>query len=397
MPIGTYGSYTPSGAVRSYVVAVGSSPSHGPENTQYLVDSIEKLFASTPTRVVTATTDTFVLPDAGRLVKFNSAVAVAATVPPQSSVAFQYGLATAGILQVYNANTGVVTLTPGAGVTLNGTSLTLGQGDSAVLMQDSAVANTWTVMKGGGIPKASVSGVTGSPTTTTPSGKTCYQWNATGSMTIGSAGLVDVLLVGGGGGGYTGGGGGGQVLYLTNLYLPAGVYATTVGAGGAANGFPGGISSIGSYMAVGGAAGGPNGLSMSGANGGGGASSNPLTTAGGLSVVGGFAGGAAYPATNSHGGGGGAGAVGVSAASSVGGNGGAGVSNSITGSAVTYAGGGGGGTAGGTAGTGGTGGGGAGSTATGTAATANTGGGGGGGHSIGGAAGGSGVVIVLVG
>ena len=101
------------------------------------------------------------------------------------------------------------------------------------------------------------------------------------------------------------------------------------------------------------------------------------------------------------GGGGGAGAVGVNAGSNVGGAGGAGVSNSITGSAVVYAGGGGGhGMNGNAAGAGGNGGGGAGSagpsSARGTAGSANTGGGGGGASlcNSGGGAGGSGIVVV---
>lgn len=44
MPIGTYSDYTPSGSSRSYKIPTGSSPSHGPENAQYLADSIDLLF-----------------------------------------------------------------------------------------------------------------------------------------------------------------------------------------------------------------------------------------------------------------------------------------------------------------------------------------------------------------
>jgi hypothetical protein len=98
-------------------------------------------------------------------------------------------------------------------------------------------------------------------------------------------------------------------------------------------------------------------------------------------------------------GGGGSGAVGGNGGATTGGNGGAGTASSITGSSVTYAGGGGGGVyTTGTAGTGGSGGGGNGGAPNGNngiAGTANTGGGGGGASGGGcGGAGGSGVVII---
>ena len=77
-------------------------------------------------------------------------------------------------------------------------------------------------------------------------------------------------------------------------------------------------------------------------------------------------------------------------------NGGTGVAVSISGSSVTYAGGGGGNVLNGTAGSGGPGGGGAGGATTGNAGTVNTGGGGGaqGNTGSGGGAGGSGIVIL---
>lgn len=131
----------------------------------------------------------------------------------------------------------------------------------------------------------------------------------------------------------------------------------------------------------------------------------PTGTSGGAGTSGqGNSGGSgnANPNNNSTGaGGGGAGTAGSTPSNNlVGGNGGAGLSSSITGNAVTRAGGGGGagGTTGGTGGSGGGGNGGVGSSA-GSAGGVNTGGGGGGGWAYSGgvaSAGGSGVVILKI-
>ena len=83
----------------------------------------------------------------------------------------------------------------------------------------------------GGISKATVTGTTGSPTvdSSTRAGKTIYKFTGSGSITIGTSGVCEVLLVGGGGAGNsTGGGGAGGVLYLTNAYLdPTGTLTGT--------------------------------------------------------------------------------------------------------------------------------------------------------------------------
>jgi hypothetical protein len=292
--------------------------------------------------------------------------------------------------------------------------------------------------------------------------------------------VVDYLVVGAGAGGgagspnWTQGGGGGAGGYRTFVSnpttspknAPAGITVTatsfpiTVGGGGAGGtppcaaggGSAGNVSTFSTVTSAGGGGGGayslPNcqGASAGASGGGGGNACTPPGTAGGagntppVSPPQGNAGGAANRAfagpsssTNMAGGGGGANAVGADGTGSgpvtptaKGGNGGAGEPNYITGSNVTYAGGGGGGGAGvcssgnpgyGGGGLGGAGGGGNGVTAgrtlncipwsptsTGEAGTANTGGGGGGGGAvgdsvtpefgIGGGTGGSGVVII---
>ena len=234
---------------------------------------------------------------------------------------------------------------------------------------------------------------------------------------------ADFLVIGGGGGGgnsdRSGGGGaggyrtsagtsGGGASAESSLSLTSGSsYAVTVGAGGAASTNGSDSSIIGPSIDVtslGGGKGGEAGGSApsSGGSGGGGGAGSTGSGSGSSGTSGqGYAGGDGASSSGgnnvSGGGGGGAGAVGVDTASgdADGGAGGAGVSSSITGSAVTRAGGGGGGAWTNNGGAGGSGGGGAGgkSGVAGTAGTANTGGGGGGGGTAPGA-GGSGIVII---
>jgi len=207
---------------------------------------------------------------------------------------------------------------------------------------------------------------------------------------------VDILVVGGGGsgGGLGGGGGAGGHLYVTNVPVsPGGTIPVSVGVGGfGVNSFPphwnmrkGSPSRFGGYEAYGGGGGanhpsnynnftsypsnhplwGYGGAGSPGASGGG--ASHALPGQYGMGIFGqGYPGGdAPNPAPHSQGGGGGAGAAGTPAPrgspnpASYGGPGGAGVANSITGTSVVRAGGGGGGSHGGAGGgDGGTGGGG---------------------------------------
>ena len=191
-------------------------------------------------------------------------------------------------------------------------------------------------------------------------------------------------------------------------------FTVIIGAGGASpnvnsRGDSGSNSSFGPIVSVGGGGGGGGAVGTSsqsdggsGGSGGGGLHSRP----GGSGTSGqGFAGGSTTTNGGPNwggGGGGGAGAVGGNGNPTTGGNGGNGVTSSITGTAVTRAGGGGGSVeGGGTIGSGGLGGGGAGgmnSSIRGVSGTANTGSGGGGGTFVGGSLpggnGGSGIVIV---
>jgi hypothetical protein len=267
-----------------------------------------------------------------------------------------------------------------------------------------SIANTNNLFKGNWIT------VTGSSNTTQLPNGTYYvpastganfqlsnYWN-TQNVTPTSI-LVNTLIVAGGGGGasngssFGGGGGGGGVIANSAIAVSNGSYPIVVGAGGGAT-TNGSNSSFNSLVATGGGAGGGAVGATGGSGGGGGDSSS-----GGVASQGSNGGGGSSGSGGGGGGGGGFTGIGGTAVSSGGGGGGAGFTSTISGSSVSYAGGGGGSADANLAGAG-TGGGGAGarlSTSTNaTAGTANTGGGGGGGVTTKvGAAGGSGVVIIV--
>jgi hypothetical protein len=251
------------------------------------------------------------------------------------------------------------------------------------------------------------------------------------STALPSSFSVDYLVVAGGGGTdlFSGGGGagglrtsfsgstngGGSNLESTLTLSTNVAYNITVGSGGSGLGYvsPGGTAtgsdSVFHNITSNGGGGGSyqTGPTGGGSGGGAGCGSNPGSYTGGTRsttpTIQGYNGGDSGPRNGSGypcGGGGGAGAAGQDYVSGTqAGNGGVGLSNSITGSAVFYAGGGGGAVINNyTAGTGGNGGGGNGGngTTTGTNGADNTGGGGGGAPNTPttGNNGGSGVVIL---
>jgi hypothetical protein len=239
-------------------------------------------------------------------------------------------------------------------------------------------------------PQATVTSTTGSPTidTTTRAGKTIYIFNGSGSITVGTAGTAEVLIIAGGGGGgpsQGGAGGAGGYIYNASILLNAGTQTITVGAGSSNNGrmgILGNPSSIGvppiGYTAIGGGGGGygsgddATGNGMTGGSGGGGGFAGSRPGAGGQ-LSQGNSGSAGNGSQGGSGGGAGGNASGTT--------GGVGLASTITGTSVTRGGGGGYSTA--------SGGGGGGFA---VAGTANTGGGGGFQGT-----GGSGVVIIVTG
>jgi hypothetical protein len=190
------------------------------------------------------------------------------------------------------------------------------------------------LVSAGGVPKATVTGTTGSPNidSSTRAGKTIYRFTGSGSITIGTGGTAELLLIGGGGAGGLGGngppggGGAGGYVYDASGFLPSGTLTVTVGAGGAVHtraiqrtGFS---SRIGSYFAFGGGHGGmaTNDTAMGGTvggSGGGGSWNGSIKTEGAEGVPGqGFAGW-----TNSANGSGGGGGSSAAATSTSGGAG----------------------------------------------------------------------------
>jgi hypothetical protein len=306
---------------------------------------------------------TLVLGDAGKQIYSANTGAQTITIPTNASVAFPIG----SVITIVNEGTTDIFLAV-SGVTVkpNTSSSTL----SNPVVQ---VGNSVQLLKTG-----------------------TDAWKATFGVIIQRTVSATYLVIAGGGGAkglYEGGAGAGGYLTSTAA-IPYGTSTITVGAGGAAS-TNGANSSIGSsVIAIGGGTSGATG----GSGGGGDASANPV----GAGTAGqGFAGGIGNnfygPGVGAQvyesGSGGGAGGVGGPGSSY--GPGGPGLSSSITGTAVTRGGGGGGHQTygfGGNGSAGGTGGGGAGSRLGGTAGTANTGGGGGSTS----AAGGSGVVIIRV-
>ncbi len=266
----------------------------------------------------------------------------------------------------------------------------------------------------GGSP---IQGIGTGGTISTWDGYTIHTFTSNGTLTLPTAtDSIEFLIVGGGGGGggggtagnegHGGGGGGGLLTSddIGTISLSAGSYSIVIGSGGSQSS-KGGNSSAFGYTAEGGGFGGFTSSAAGSGGSGGGGRGYSGTQSGGAGNAGpprqGYAGGTGNWVSGQimgGGGGGGAGNTGGAGTSSVGGAGGVGRSISITGSAIFYAGGGG-GARDSSAGTGGNGGGGNGATGTtgsGGAGTANRGGGGGGAGRSGGSggAGGSGIVIV---
>lgn len=287
------------------------------------------------------TTYTFTLANARQLVTATSASAKTFTIPPQVSVVWLDNT----VIRVVNYGAGALTIAGGAGVTVTNAATTLAQYESAALIR--TASNAWTLVPfGGGVPKATVASTTGSPTIDSVSraGKTIYKFTGTGSITFAAAGVVEVLVCAAGGGGGNGAyslnaaGGGGAVVRTDNCFVTAAAHTVTVGAGGAQGvnnaGGVGGVSSIvaAGVLAVvaagGGAGSGGNGTfgferRMGGCGGG-----NRTSQGNGTEIAGmGF---------DSISGGSGAGGGGGAGASNSSGTGGAGITSSITGSSVEY-------------------------------------------------------------
>ena len=100
---------------------------------------------ATPTQnTQTGTTYTAVLLDAGKTVTLSNASAVTLTIPAQASVSWADNTQ----LNFLNLGAGTVTITAAAGVTINGTPLTLATSKGGSLVR--TASNTWTFTPSGG-------------------------------------------------------------------------------------------------------------------------------------------------------------------------------------------------------------------------------------------------------
>jgi len=278
------------------------------------------------------------------------------------------------------------------------------------LIQQPSIANWGKAASGIGVKDGYgvATGGTSSPITVSTVNYTMLTFSASATLTVTTAGLFDVLMVGGGGaGGGNGGSGGGSGggaggLVTATIYLDATTYSVAVGAlavwAGGASGIAGsssiGSTTIGALVA-------PVALGGNGYSGGAtdtgalrnwglypsGTSANTTTVSSQTNN------GGAGSGTNGAGGGGGAGGAGTAGVGSAGGAGGAGFDASAWRGEVAlttrYAAGGGGGATT-TGGAGGAGGGGAGSSSGVGSASTTAGSGGGGSNSGGATAGGNG-------
>jgi len=93
---------------------------------------------------ITATAYTGVLLDAGKTVTRSNAAASTHTIPAQATVAWAANTQ----LNILNIGAGTVTITPAAGVTINGTPLTLATSKGGSLVR--TASNVWTFTPSGG-------------------------------------------------------------------------------------------------------------------------------------------------------------------------------------------------------------------------------------------------------
>lgn len=122
--------------------------------------NLNTAFNSLTFRAVTGTSDTLVLADNGGAVSYSNAAATTSTIPPNSSVAF----ATGTVIQLLNLGAGVVTVTAGVGVTLNGSVVTLAQNAGGLLIK--TAINTWYFLPSGSSLTSAVATVDTTQTTT---------------------------------------------------------------------------------------------------------------------------------------------------------------------------------------------------------------------------------------
>jgi hypothetical protein len=138
-------------------------------------------------RAVTGTSDTFLLADNGGAVSYSNASAITATVPPFSDVAYANGT----VIQLLNLGAGVVTITAGVGVTLNGSTVTLAQNAGGTLIK--TATNTWYFLPSASLPSSATATVATSQTTTSVTYTDLVTAGPAVTLTTGTKALVIVI------------------------------------------------------------------------------------------------------------------------------------------------------------------------------------------------------------
>jgi len=103
-----------------------------------LANRVDQVMQAPTQNAQTGTTYTAALLDAGKTVTLSNASAVTLTIPAQATVAWAANTQ----LNFLNIGAGTVTITPAAGVTINGTPLTLATSKGGSLVR--TASNTWT-------------------------------------------------------------------------------------------------------------------------------------------------------------------------------------------------------------------------------------------------------------
>jgi len=132
-----------------------------------LANRVDQVMQAPTQNAQTGTTYTAVLLDAGKTVTLSNAAAVTLTIPAQASVSWADNTQ----LNFLNLGAGTVTITAAAGVTINGTPLTLATSKGGSLVR--TASNTWTFTPTGGGGKI-LQVIQGTTTTTTSSSSSAY-------------------------------------------------------------------------------------------------------------------------------------------------------------------------------------------------------------------------------
>jgi len=109
-----------------------------------LANRVDQVMQAPTQNAITSTTYTAALLDAGKTVTLSNASAVTLTIPAQATVSWADNTQ----LNFLNLGAGTVTIAAGAGVTINGTPLTLATSKGGSLVR--TASNTWTFTPTGG-------------------------------------------------------------------------------------------------------------------------------------------------------------------------------------------------------------------------------------------------------